>query len=112
MTPVTKPWGTLYQASYKDLSTGKVQSSPPPGTVSLAEKLTDHPWVGTANVFFSHAWNEGVFEFIDNALAAWPDDLAGDDCGAYICFLSNPQVSDVLAKIGLAGARPTPSCSC
>ena len=32
------------------------------------------------DLFFSHAWNEGIFEFIDNALAAWAD----ENCGAYI----------------------------
>ena len=42
-------------------------------------------------LFFSHAWNEGIFEFIDNALNEWPDELAGDEYGAYICSLCNPQ---------------------
>ena len=43
------------------------------------------------DLFISHAWDEGVFEFIDNALnneEVWPAHLEG----AYICFLSNPQV--------------------
>ena len=42
-------------------------------------------------LFFSHAWDEGVFEMIDNALAAWPDHCKG----AYICCLSNPQNLDI-----------------
>ena len=42
-------------------------------------------------LFFSHAWDEGVFEMIDNALAAWPDACKG----AYICCLSNPQNLDI-----------------
>ena len=32
-------------------------------------------------LFFSHAWSEGVFEFIDHALEAWPEECEG----AYIC---------------------------
>jgi hypothetical protein len=55
------------------------------------------------SLFISHCWDEGVFEFISNALKAWPDECEG----AYICFLSNPQVGEVLAKIGLAGGIQT-----
>lgn len=43
------------------------------------------------DLFISHAWDEGVFELIDNALKAWP---AGCQ-GAYICCLSNPQNLDI-----------------
>ena len=39
------------------------------------------------DLFFSHAWDAGIFEFAARALDAWPD---GCDA-AYICFLSNPQ---------------------
>ena len=39
------------------------------------------------DLFISHAWDEGVFELIDNALKAWPEGCRG----AYICCLSNPQ---------------------
>ena len=51
------------------------------------------------SLFISHCWDEGVFEFIRNTLKAWPDDCEG----AYVCFLSNPQVDEVLSKIGLDG---------
>ena len=47
-------------------------------------------------LFFSHAWNEGIFEFIDYALREWPDDCEG----AYICFLSNPQNLDIGKLLG------------
>ena len=47
-------------------------------------------------LFLSHAWDEGIFEILTNAHDAWPDELAGDEHGAYICFLSNPQVDEVL----------------
>ena len=39
-----------------------------------------------------------MYEFIANALAAWPDDLA--DCGAYVCTLSNPQALDIGTLLG------------
>ena len=47
-------------------------------------------------LFFSHAWDEGVFELIDNALGAWP---AGCQ-GAYICCLSNPQNLNISKLLG------------
>ena len=47
-------------------------------------------------LFFSHAWDEGVFELIDNALSAWPASCRG----AYICCLSNPQNLDIGALLG------------
>ena len=50
------------------------------------------------DLFFSHVWSEGVYEFIANALQAWPDDLA--DCGAYVCTLSNPQALDIGKLLG------------
>ena len=48
------------------------------------------------HAFFSHAWDEGVFELIDNALGAWP---AGCQ-GAYICCLSNPQNLNISKLLG------------
>ena len=58
-------------------------------------------------LFFSHAWAEGVYEFIRNALMAWPDELRGDDCGAYICFLANPQNLDISKLVG-SGVKASP----
>ena len=48
------------------------------------------------HAFFSHAWDEGVFELIDNALGAWPDGCEG----AYICCLSNPQNLNISQLLG------------
>ena len=48
------------------------------------------------SLFYSHAWNEGVFEFICHALATWPDECEG----AYICFLANPQNLNIGALVG------------
>ena len=50
------------------------------------------------DLFFSHVWSEGVYEFIDHALAAWPDGCEG----AYICTLSNPQNLDIGTLLGSA----------
>ena len=47
-------------------------------------------------LFFSHAWDEGVYELIENALNAWPDSCEG----AYICCLSNPQNLDIGKLVG------------
>jgi len=47
-------------------------------------------------LFFSHAWDEGVYELIENALNAWPDGCEG----AYICCLSNPQNLDIGKLVG------------
>ena len=58
-------------------------------------------------LFFSHAWAEGVYEFIRNALVAWPEELRGDDCGAYICFLANPQNLDISKLVG-SGVEASP----
>ena len=40
--------------------------------------------------------NKGIFEFIDNALEAWPEGCKG----AYICFFANPQNLDIEALLG------------
>jgi len=39
------------------------------------------------DLFVSHAWDEGCYQFGNFALEKWPAGLQG----AYICFLSNPQ---------------------
>jgi len=38
-------------------------------------------------IFTSHWWKEGIFEFLDRVIDAWPQCFHH----AYICFLSNPQ---------------------
>ncbi|CAB9522719.1 expressed unknown protein [Seminavis robusta] len=40
-----------------------------------------------ADLFVSHAWHEGIFEFANHLLEACPPECNA----AYICFLSNPQ---------------------
>ena len=68
-------------------------------------------------LFFSHAWDEGVYELAAHALASWPEELSGDKHGAYICCLSNPQNLDITAVLNhpdgspfvrVLGAEPPP----
>lgn len=42
------------------------------------------------DLFISHAWAEGIFEFTNTVVQEWPTLCRG----AYICFLSNPQNMD------------------
>ena len=59
------------------------------GNVSWA--LMKNPKGLPCDLFITHAWAEGVFEFIDKVLQSWPH-RAG---AAYVCFLSNPQNLDI-----------------
>ena len=54
------------------------------------------------SLFISHAWDEGVFEFIEHALREWPDECEG----AYICFLSNPQNLDISGLLNHPDGSP------
>jgi len=48
------------------------------------------------DLFVSHAWDEGVFEFGKNLLENWPEHCNA----AYVCFLANPQNLDVSKIVG------------
>jgi len=65
----------------------------PSGGASYA--LTHHPDGIECEVFITHAWCEGVYEFIDKVLASWP----WGKRSAYACMLSNPQNGDFLASM-------------
>ena len=54
------------------------------------------------DIFASHAWGEGIYEFVECLLAAW---TAGS-VGAYVCFLSNPQNLDITTLIQTPQASP------
>merc|ERR1712048_794396 len=43
------------------------------------------------DLFVTHGWQEGVYEFIDKVLNSWPSGAQH----AYCCMLSNPQNLDV-----------------
>mmetsp|Transcript_44978 Transcript_44978/g.79734 ORF Transcript_44978/g.79734 Transcript_44978/m.79734 type:complete len:664 (-) Transcript_44978:209-2200(-) len=47
------------------------------------------------DVFATHAWAEGVFEFIGKVKRSWPIDATR----IYICFLANPQNEGGIAEI-------------
>jgi len=55
------------------------------GNTSWALML--HPDGLKCDVFISHCWQEGIYEFIDRVLNSWPR----DSMHAYCCMLSNPQ---------------------
>eukprot|EP00434_Breviolum_minutum_P008978 symbB.v1.2.007909.t1/scaffold494.1/size196131/3 len=48
-----------------------------------------------ADLFITHAWQEGIFEFCEKVLASWPT-LAHH---AWCCMLANPQNLDIGAMI-------------
>jgi len=51
--------------------------------------LMRHPEGLTCDVFATHCWAEGVFEFLSKVRDAWPVDHEAK--GLYCCFLANPQ---------------------
>ncbi|CAE7234846.1 unnamed protein product [Symbiodinium microadriaticum] len=59
------------------------------GKVSWA--LMRHPEGLDCDVFISHAWQEGVFEFLSKVLHSWP---AGSR-HVWCCMLANPQNLDI-----------------
>eukprot|EP00929_Paragymnodinium_shiwhaense_P121438 TRINITY_DN9366_c0_g2_i1.p1 TRINITY_DN9366_c0_g2~~TRINITY_DN9366_c0_g2_i1.p1 ORF type:complete len:711 (-),score=106.16 TRINITY_DN9366_c0_g2_i1:258-2390(-) len=57
--------------------------------------LMRHPEGLKCDLFITHAWSEGIFEFIDKVLYSWPNGATG----AYCCMLSNPQNLDISALV-------------
>eukprot|EP00435_Cladocopium_sp_Y103_P074891 s78_g52.t1 len=53
--------------------------------------LMKHPEGIECDLFITHGWAEGVFEFVDKVISSWPMEATG----AYVCFLSNPQNLDI-----------------
>jgi len=56
-----------------------------------AEESDGDPKGIQCDVFATHAWHEGVFEFLAKVWSAWPHRAHG----LYCCFLANPQCSDI-----------------
>ena len=48
-----------------------------------------------SDLFLSHAWDEGIFEFGSVVSKAWPKECHA----AYICFVANPQNLDIASLI-------------
>jgi len=63
------------------------------GNMSWA--LLRHPEGLECDVFITHCWDEGVFEFIDKVLNSWPMGKRG----AWCCVFANPQNLDISAMI-------------
>jgi len=63
------------------------------GNASWALML--HPEGLECDLFVTHAWQEGVYEFIDKVLNSWPRGAKH----AYCCMLSNPQNLDIATMI-------------
>ena len=59
------------------------------GNVSWA--LMKHPEGLPCDLFITHTWAEGIYEFVDKVEHSWPPGATG----AYVCFLSNPQNLDI-----------------
>ncbi|CAJ1330431.1 unnamed protein product [Effrenium voratum] len=57
--------------------------------------LLKNPEGVPCDVFVTHAWAEGIFEFVDRLEHSWPQRAKG----AYVCFLSNPQNLDISSLI-------------
>ena len=56
-------------------------------------------------LFFGHAWDGPIFEFLRYAIEAWP--VGMEEYGAYICFLGNPQNLDI-AELRGSDAQDSP----
>eukprot|EP00747_Dinoflagellata_sp_TGD_P126057 gnl/TRDRNA2_/TRDRNA2_174237_c0_seq2.p1 gnl/TRDRNA2_/TRDRNA2_174237_c0~~gnl/TRDRNA2_/TRDRNA2_174237_c0_seq2.p1 ORF type:complete len:578 (+),score=89.37 gnl/TRDRNA2_/TRDRNA2_174237_c0_seq2:87-1820(+) len=54
------------------------------------------------DLFISHAWDEGVYEFGASVDKHWPEECEG----AYICFLSNPQNLNISELVGTPRDSP------
>eukprot|EP00929_Paragymnodinium_shiwhaense_P026563 TRINITY_DN15785_c0_g3_i1.p1 TRINITY_DN15785_c0_g3~~TRINITY_DN15785_c0_g3_i1.p1 ORF type:complete len:572 (-),score=59.85 TRINITY_DN15785_c0_g3_i1:392-2107(-) len=64
--------------------------------------LMKHPQGRRCDVFVTHAWTEGIFEFIDKVLASMPFSSRTVWC----CMLANPQNLDMGGLIGDPKASP------
>ncbi|CAE7642018.1 unnamed protein product, partial [Symbiodinium pilosum] len=54
-----------------------------------------HPEGLKCDLFITHGWAEGVFEFVDQVVNSWPFGAKA----AYVCFLSTPQNLDIAEMI-------------
>eukprot|EP00928_Gymnodinium_smaydae_P009118 TRINITY_DN13372_c0_g1_i1.p1 TRINITY_DN13372_c0_g1~~TRINITY_DN13372_c0_g1_i1.p1 ORF type:complete len:211 (-),score=20.75 TRINITY_DN13372_c0_g1_i1:15-626(-) len=61
-----------------------------------------HPEGLQCDLFVSHCWQEGTFEFIDKVLYSWPHAARN----AYCCMLSNPQNLDIGSLLSRPDCSP------
>jgi len=70
------------------------------GMMSWALML--HPEGLKCDLFVTHAWQEGIFEFLDKVLYSWPRGAQN----AYCCMLANPQNLDINGMISSPSESP------
>ena len=70
------------------------------GKVSWA--LMMHPDGLDCHLFISHAWQEGIFEFISKVLHSWPSTALH----AWCCMLANPQNLNIGALLEAPSSSP------
>mmetsp|Transcript_112458 Transcript_112458/g.328751 ORF Transcript_112458/g.328751 Transcript_112458/m.328751 type:complete len:957 (+) Transcript_112458:59-2929(+) len=70
------------------------------GAMSWA--LMCHPQGLKCDLFITHGWAEGVYEFIDNVLHSWPEGKHH----AYICIFSNPQNLNISHMLQVPSSSP------
>mmetsp|Transcript_115400 Transcript_115400/g.337443 ORF Transcript_115400/g.337443 Transcript_115400/m.337443 type:complete len:416 (-) Transcript_115400:53-1300(-) len=66
--------------------------------------LMKHPEGLPADLYVSHGWSEGIYEFSDRLSESWPDEMPN----AWICFLANPQTwgfGDLAELLSPGGSR-------
>eukprot|EP00445_Apocalathium_hangoei_P010988 CAMPEP_0203886432 /NCGR_PEP_ID=MMETSP0359-20131031/30249_1 /ASSEMBLY_ACC=CAM_ASM_000338 /TAXON_ID=268821 /ORGANISM="Scrippsiella Hangoei, Strain SHTV-5" /LENGTH=621 /DNA_ID=CAMNT_0050807257 /DNA_START=118 /DNA_END=1983 /DNA_ORIENTATION=- len=68
---------------------------------NMSWALMRHPEGLQCDIFITHAWQEGIFEFLDKVLASWPRDAKA----AWCCMLANPQ------NLGISDLIRNPACS-
>ena len=61
-----------------------------------------HPQGLKCDLFITHGWAEGIFEFLDQVTSSWPYGAKA----AYVCFLSNPQNLDIGGMIASPEESP------
>ena len=66
--------------------------------------LSSSPPLARVTHYVTHAWAEGVFEFRQFLMQAWPYHVR--NASAYICFLSNPQNLDIQAMLSSIETSP------
>jgi hypothetical protein len=64
--------------------------------------LVRHPAGLLCDLFVTHGWQEGVYEFTDKVLASWPPGARN----AYCCMLANPQNLDISSLLSSPDASP------
>jgi len=64
--------------------------------------LMKHPDGIEGNLFITHAWQEGIFEFISKVLNSWPYGANA----AWCCMLANPQNLDIAQLINSPPESP------